>query len=113
MYALVLFALAVVKDQMGNQGLYAVAALSGLTDMDAITMSIAQMTRQPTVASDQGIDSALAWRLIVVASIANLAFKAGIVAVFGSQRLTRYVVPLFALPAAAGGLMLLLWKDTF
>jgi uncharacterized membrane protein (DUF4010 family) len=113
MYALVLFALAIVKDQVGNRGLYAVAVLSGLTDMDAITLSTAQMTRQPAGASDPGIDPTMAWRLIVVATIANLAFKAGIFALFGNQRLMRYVVALFALPAVAGGLMLLLWKDTF
>jgi uncharacterized membrane protein (DUF4010 family) len=113
MYALVLFALAIVKDLVGNHGLYAVAVLSGLTDMDAITLSTAQMTRQPTSASDPGIDPTMAWRLIVVAAIANLAFKAGIVALFGSQRLTRYVVALFALPTVAGGLLLLFWRDAF
>jgi uncharacterized membrane protein (DUF4010 family) len=109
-YALVLFALAVVKDQIGNRGLYAVAALSGLTDMDAITLSTAQMVSQAGLAEDAGIDSATGWRLIVVAAIANLFFKAGIVAVLGSRRLLHYVVGLFALPALAGGALLLFWK---
>jgi uncharacterized membrane protein (DUF4010 family) len=110
-YALVLFALAVVKDQLGNQGLYAVAALSGLTDMDAITLSTAQITRQASGDGSAGIDPATGWRLIVVAAIANLVFKAGIVALLGSRRLTHYILALFALPALAGGLMLLFWSD--
>jgi uncharacterized membrane protein (DUF4010 family) len=38
-----------------------------------------------------GIDATTAWRLIVVAAIANLVFKAGIIAVLGSRRLMHYI----------------------
>ena len=44
MYAVVLFALAVAKLYSGGQGLLAVAGLSGLTEMDAITLSTAKMS---------------------------------------------------------------------
>src|SRR6266498_3958168 len=37
-YAVVLFVVAAVKELYGSRGLYAVAALSGLTDVDAITL---------------------------------------------------------------------------
>jgi uncharacterized membrane protein (DUF4010 family) len=112
-YALLLFALAVVKDQLGSGGLYAVAALSGLTDMDAITLSTAQMTSQVNGDKSAGIDYVTGWQLIVVAAISNLVFKAGIVAILGSRRLMHYILGLFALPALAGALMLLLWSDPF
>ncbi|MGH9426474.1 MAG: DUF4010 domain-containing protein [Terriglobia bacterium] len=38
-YAIVVFAVAAGKHLFGERGLYVIAALSGLTDMDAITLS--------------------------------------------------------------------------
>jgi uncharacterized membrane protein (DUF4010 family) len=43
LYALILLAVAWAKDRLGGHGLYVVAAISGLTDMDAITLSTAQL----------------------------------------------------------------------
>ena len=44
MYAGVLLALAVAKHYWNGRGLYAVAFLSGLTEMDAITLSTARLS---------------------------------------------------------------------
>nr|HOP41744.1 DUF4010 domain-containing protein [Geobacteraceae bacterium] len=43
LYALVLLAVAAAKEYFGDRGLYLVAALSGLTDIDAITLSTAHI----------------------------------------------------------------------
>ena len=102
MYALVLWALAAAKYYAGSEGLVVVAALSGLTDMDAITLSTARMSLADGQVAAEG------WRLIVVASLANLVFKAGLAGALGGRRLWWQIVLLFSIPAAGGVAMLAL-----
>jgi len=108
LYALVLLALAAAKAHLGHEGLYLVAGLSGLTDVDAVTLSTAQMVRLG--AEEEGILPALGWRLILVATLVNFLFKAGMVAVLGNRQLLARVAALFALPVLAGVAVLLLWS---
>ena len=54
------------------------AILSGLTDMDAITLSTAQLVSSARLDADHG------WRVIVLASLANLVFKSLIVVALGA-----------------------------
>jgi uncharacterized membrane protein (DUF4010 family) len=103
LYGAVLFGVAAVKQGFGNAGMYTVAGLSGLTDVDAITLSTSQLMQNDTVAVGTG------WRLILVGAIANLVFKGAVVAVLGHRLLTRRVVVLFGLGVAAGLGILLLW----
>jgi len=49
------------------------------------------------------------WRLILLAALANLAFKAGLVAFLGDRQLLRQVALLFGITLAGGGLGFLLW----
>ncbi|MBE0541836.1 MAG: MgtC/SapB family protein [Verrucomicrobia bacterium] len=105
LYALVLLAIAAAREYFGQSGLYAVAVLSGLTDMDAITLSVTQMVNTEQISAGTG------WRLIVVASMANLAFKAGTVAVLGERRLFGRVAVSFGIAAAAGAALLAFWPD--
>ncbi len=104
LYALVLLAVAFAKEQLGNRGLYAVAALSGLTDMDAITLSTVQLIKAGSLEATTG------WRLILVGAMANLVFKAGIVLFAGSRALSRGVFAYFAPALACGILILMLWR---
>lgn len=107
LYAGVLLALAAAKTYLGGQGLYAVAVLSGLTDMDAITLSTSRLVG---IAPEQGgIATTQAWRLIVLATIANLAFKWAMCLVIGQRSLAWSVGALFAVPIAVGGLLFWLW----
>ena len=101
MYALVLMALAAAQNYFGSQGLYAVAALSGMTDMDAITLSTARLA-----GTDPNI-MASGWKLIVVGSLANLVFKALIAGWLGGWRLLVWMVCLFAIPGLGGLAMVL------
>jgi len=67
----VLFAVAIVSDTFGEQGLYASAAVLGLADMDALTVSMAQATTGGTAAE-------ITARAITIGVIANTCVKLGI-----------------------------------
>jgi uncharacterized membrane protein (DUF4010 family) len=103
LYALVIFVVAVAKDGFGGGVLYGVAVVSGLTDLDAITLSTARLI-------DQGkLDAGTGWRLILVAAMANLVFKGLVVALLGSRRLLTYTIILFGLALVGGAAILMLW----
>ncbi|MEX0717467.1 MAG: MgtC/SapB family protein [Planctomycetaceae bacterium] len=102
-YAVVIVAVAAGQAFLGEGQLYGIAVLSGMTDMDAITLSTARLVRSERLDPDVG------WRLIVVATMSNLAFKAGIVAVLGPRRLLRLIAALFGTTILAGGVLLWLW----
>ena len=95
LYAVVLLGVAWVRHVLGESQLYLAAAVAGLTDVDAITLSTAKL------AEANAIDAARAWHLILIAYISNLVFKAGIVAVLGSRKLLLRVVALFAIIGVA------------
>ena len=103
LYALVLVAAAAAKDYFGDKGLYLVSVASGLTDMDAITLSITQLVRSGNIEGQTG------WRLILVAALSNLVFKGIVVAVLGEFRLFKQVAVLFLIVFAVGLLLLFLW----
>jgi uncharacterized membrane protein (DUF4010 family) len=103
LFAIVLLAVAAGKHWLGNRGIYAVAAISGMTDMDAITLSTSKMAAQNT------LETGTAWRAIIIATIANLLFKAGIVAVLGGRALLARVAVLFGINILVGVGLLLFW----
>jgi uncharacterized membrane protein (DUF4010 family) len=103
LYAAILLAVAFARDRFGTAGLYAVAGLSGLTDMDAITLSTARLVDSGKVAAADG------WRAILLASFSNLIFKAGIVGILGTWRLFGRIALFFGLVLAGGGLVWWLW----
>ena len=81
----VLLAVRLVQKYLPPEGIYLVAALAGLTDVDAITLSMAEAAR--------GGDSLLmAANAVTVAVLANTAVKCGMVVVLGSAPLRRRVV---------------------
>jgi uncharacterized membrane protein (DUF4010 family) len=101
LYAVILLAIAFAKERYGSSGLYFVAGLSGLTNVDAITLSTSQMVNLNRIDVDQG------WRLIVVAAMSNLVFKALMVAALGHRRLLVPVGGCFAMGLTVGMIMLL------
>jgi uncharacterized membrane protein (DUF4010 family) len=103
LYGAVLVAVAFAREHAGTGGLYAVAALSGLTDVDAITLSTAQLVRAGRLEVETG------WRLILVGAMANLVFKGAAVAALGHARLTRRVASLFAVALAGAAIILVAW----
>jgi uncharacterized membrane protein (DUF4010 family) len=105
LYVVVLFAVAYAKQRAGSRALYLVSVLSGLTDVDAITLSVARL-----VGSEQ-IDPAQGWRLIVVALLSNLVFKGAMAAMLGDARLRRWILLLFGLQLLAGAAVLAFWPS--
>lgn len=103
LYAAILLAVAFARDRFGTAGLYVVAVISGLTDVDAITLSTARLVESAKLEPGTG------WRAILLASMSNLVFKAGIVAMLGSRALLGRVVLLFGAALAGGGAILWLW----
>ncbi|MCA9286647.1 MAG: MgtC/SapB family protein [Phycisphaerales bacterium] len=101
LYAIILVLVAAVREYLGSGALYLVAAVSGATDMDAITLSMSRL------AGDGKLDASTAWRTIVVATMANMAFKTGIVFVLGNLRLGRMVTVAYATQVALAIVLLL------
>jgi uncharacterized membrane protein (DUF4010 family) len=98
-YALVIFVTAAAKDYFGERALYAVAFVSGFVDVDAITLSTAQLANQ------ERLSPQATWHIILIATLTNLVFKTGIATVLGSTRLfMRLALPVGA--AIVGGLAL-------
>jgi uncharacterized membrane protein (DUF4010 family) len=104
LYAIVLIAVAWVREAVGESGLYVVAAVAGLTDVDAITLSTAQM------AKNGQISASLTWRVILIAFLSNLVFKAGIIAVIGSRKLLAMVATLFGILGAGTAMVMILYR---
>ena len=100
-YTAVLFLLAASREYVGSEGLYMIAVLSGLTDMDAITLSTARMAAEDAHLAAEG------WRLIVAASMSNMVFKAGVARLMGGPELGRRLALWYLIPLTGGGLLLL------
>lgn len=102
-YGVVLVAVAFTRRHVGEEWLYLVSAVSGLTDMDAITLSSAQLVQRGELAPGT------AWRMILVGGMANVVFKGGLVLSLGHRSLRRPVLLGFAASLLLGGGILLLW----
>jgi uncharacterized membrane protein (DUF4010 family) len=81
-------------------GMYAVAALAGTTDVDAITLSMANYA--------QNGDRDIAVNSIVIAALVNTVVKAGMVAVLGSSQLRKLVLTVTAVIVTAGVIAIVL-----
>lgn len=103
MFAVVLVAVAAAKQYFGDAGIYAAAGISGLTDMDAITLSTGRLAERGRIEPDT------AWRAMVLASMSNIVFKTGVVATLGGVRLAARLGAWFAGLLAAGAALMLLW----
>ncbi len=103
MFAGVLLLVAAGKEWFGDSGMYVVAGLSGLANMDAITLSVSRMAERGRVEPD------VAWRGIVIASVTNLVFKWVLIRWLGGAALARVVGPWFAVVAGSGVVLLLVW----
>lgn len=106
MYAIVVWGLAAARYLLGGGGLYVVAALAGLVNTDAITISTARLVQS---GGAHAVDPDAGWRMILVAALANLAFKAGIAGLAGRWALFRRVAVIFLPPAVTTIVLLIVW----
>jgi uncharacterized membrane protein (DUF4010 family) len=97
-YAGVLFGAAWLSQVWGSRGLYAMAVVSGIADVDAVSLSSLQLFNTGR------IDAGTAVTAIVAAYLSNSVFKLAIALAAGSAALARRCVPAFL--ASAAGLLL-------
>jgi len=97
-FAVVLLAVKLVETYLPASGLYAVAALAGLTDVDAITLSVAQPAK--------GLAAETAAAAIGIAAASNTLVKCGMAVLVGSRELGRHVSVSTAAMLAAGAVAL-------
>jgi uncharacterized membrane protein (DUF4010 family) len=96
LYAVVLLASNAAQLYLGDTGLYLSSVLSGIAGVDAITLSVAELSGGSDLALSAGA------RAIVLAAMANTVVKGGIVLTSGSRTLRLALLPGFALMLIAG-----------
>ena len=100
-FLLVLLAVAIVQRWAPGRGELVVAAIAGLTDVDAITLSMATFARDGGAATT-------ATQAIIVATFTNTIVKCGLVVGLASPALRTRVVAVTVAVVAAGSAALLL-----
>jgi uncharacterized membrane protein (DUF4010 family) len=94
-YAVVLLLAAWLHDKAGAAGLYGVALVSGLTDVDAITLSALRLFGLGDLVARQAVTA------IGLAFLANIGFKLGLIGISGGMDMLRRCLP--GLVSTAGG----------
>ncbi len=98
--ALVVLVSKMLKEWMGETGIYLLAAVSGIADVDALNLSLSRMSL-----TDLALSAAVLG--ILIAGISNTLFKASLAAFIGGAGLGVKVFPPLILAAASG--MLATW----
>jgi uncharacterized membrane protein (DUF4010 family) len=100
-YGLVLLLVEAASRTFGAWGVFAAAALAGLTDVDAVTLALAG----GTVA---GLDPGTAASAIALAVLSNTVAKAGYALWLGAPPFGRATTAILGAAFVAGGIALLL-----
>lgn len=103
LFGVVTFVAKAAQVGLGDAGLYLAGALAGLTDVDAIALSMAQLAQ-----GDPESASAAA-RTILIAVLANTLVKGGMAVFMGDKALRKVMLPITgALLAVGAGIAFLL-----
>lgn len=96
-FAAVLLVSQAAQYYFGTAGIYLSSIVSGLADVDAVTLSMAELSARP-----EGPDLSTAARAVVLATLANTVAKGGIVLATGTATLRRWLLPGFLLMLGTG-----------
>ena len=88
LYAVVLLVSRAAQLEFGDRGVLLSALVAGVADVDAITLSLSELSR-----TSQGLGLAAAASGVMVAAMANTALKGGIVLATASSSLRRRIWP--------------------
>jgi len=94
--AAVLLAVHYLGDWLGTGGIYTAAALSGVTDVDALTISVSRLVGEDFAPANGAT-------AILIAASVNTVVKGGISLVAGNRPLGLRVIAVYATVIAAGG----------
>jgi uncharacterized membrane protein (DUF4010 family) len=86
LFGVVVVVASAARDWLGEAGLYLAGALAGLTDVDAIVLSMAQMSRS------DGVMTMVAARAIMIAVLSNTLAKTGMAMAAGSPELRKSIL---------------------
>jgi uncharacterized membrane protein (DUF4010 family) len=106
LYAVILFVARAAQHYVGTAGVYVSAGLAGLADVDAITLSLAELHRSGALAN-------AAAPAITLAALVNTLTKALIASALGGRALARGLVPGLLLALGLGALALPLGASVF
>ncbi|MFZ0615571.1 MAG: MgtC/SapB family protein [Chthoniobacterales bacterium] len=95
LYAVIILAVKASIASLGNSGVLILSGLSGLIDLDAITLSLSQMTLSGSLAQVTAI------RGILLAIVANTVIKALFAGFYGSPAVRREVFAVLGVTALA------------
>jgi uncharacterized membrane protein (DUF4010 family) len=98
LYAVILVAAKAAQFYFQDAGLYAASALAGLADVDAISLSMAELA-----GAAGGVVTSTAARAVVLAAISNTIVKGGIAISMGSKSLRRALLPPFLVMLVTSG----------
>jgi uncharacterized membrane protein (DUF4010 family) len=101
-FGVITFVAKAAEVYLGTAGLYLAGAVAGLTDVDAISLSMANL------ASGGGASVSVAARTIMIAVMANTLVKALMAGFLGAPALRRIILPAGGAILAAGALGMLL-----
>jgi len=96
-YALVLVGIKAAEMYIGEKGIYLTSIIAGLADVDAITLSISDLTRAGGSISLESGKLA-----IIFATISNTLTKGALVFSIGSKTLRKYIWPIMAVMVVIG-----------
>jgi len=96
LYALVLLISRAAQMYLGDMGLYLSSVISGLADVDAITLSMSELSRTGVLGMDK---ASLA---IVLATMSNTLVKGSIAIIAGSATLRKSLIPVIAMILVVG-----------
>lgn len=99
--ALILLLVEIARRELGDLGVYLVAALSGLTDADAITLSLSRSALGE-------LDPQVAVHGIALAVVSNSLIKGVLIAMLGGTRLALLTLPIMAAGLGLGVTLLVL-----
>lgn len=99
-FALVFFVSKMMQIYFGTKGVYLAALFSGFVDVDAITVSMANLSKN-------GLSNEVAVTSITLAAMVNTLAKAGIFALFGHRKVAKLIGIAFAVVLCAGFVSLL------
>jgi uncharacterized membrane protein (DUF4010 family) len=95
-FAVVLLVSETAHAQLGSSGVYATAFVSGLADVDAITLTLS------TLAAEEAITQDVAATGIVLGAVANTLVKVGLAWLLGTRRLGQLVLAVLGVVSAVG-----------
>jgi uncharacterized membrane protein (DUF4010 family) len=84
-FLFILATIEITRRFFGEGALYITALISGFADVDAITISMSQLSLAGDISNDVAV------RTITIAVISNTLVKAGITLLFGGKRFAKYV----------------------